>query len=576
MATGKKLINSPSTCVADMLKGLQDAYPGLVVDTHSRIVMLNTDVPQGRVGLISGGGSGHEPFCGGYVGEGMLTAAVAGLVFASPPPAQILTAIKNVAKHCSGGVIVIILNYTGDLLNFGLALEMARNNGINVESVIIDDDCATMQSGNRSKRGMSGSLFTFKIAGAMAKEGHSIEKILSTCHEIKNNVATMGVCVTPCSLPGSGPLFLVADNELELGVGVHGEAGAEKIKMCTAKEIAETLLKEMACAINLKYGETVCILINNLGSTSQMEQYIIAGQVEEQLSRRNIKIERMYTGMLFTSLDMSGIQISLLRIPPNSTDWIQYLDAPTDAAAWPGKPLSVPSETRHQIVHDKEKAVEITGQELSDEHAEVFKDVLVAAVKSLQQNENKLNELDSGCGDGDCGTTLRRLADAIEKNIDLLPLKYPVSCLVALAKYAEEVMGGTSGAIYSLFLVGVSQRVPEWSLAWENGLNLVMKYSSAQLGHRTMLDALIPACEAFKQTINKGGTFMGALQACLKEAEKGCEKTKTMKPQAGRARYVGASVVKDVDAGAYGVVVWMRAVCKVLIKYLDLQIVGIY
>lgn len=575
MSTGKKLINAPDTCIVDMLKGIKDTYPGLIVDLHSRIIIVNTDIPPDRVGLISGGGSGHEPFCGGYVGEGMLTAAVAGSIFASPPPAHILTAIKNVAQRCTGGVIVIILNYTGDLLNFGSAMEMARNNGIKVESIVIDDDCAVLQSGNRSKRGMSGSLFNFKIAGAMAKEGDSIEKILSVCQNISNNVATMGVCVTPCSLPGSGPLFSIADNELELGVGVHGEAGAAKIKMCTAKEVVEILLKEISSAINLKNGARVCILVNNLGGTSQLEQYVIAGQVEEQLSNRNIKIERMYTGMLFTSLDMSGIQISILHLPENS-EWLKYLDAPTDAAAWPGRPLSVPPEVKNNIVQDREKTVEISGQEFNDEEFQVMTDCLMAAAKSLQQNEIKLNQLDSGCGDGDCGSTLRRLADAIVKNIERMPLRYPVSCLVTLAKYAEEVMGGTSGAIYSLMFVGASQKVPDWPQAWENGLNTVKKYSAARLGDRTMLDALIPACEAFKQVIDEGGSFKDALQTALKEAEKGCERTKTLKPQAGRARYVGASVVKDVDAGAYGVVVWMRAVCKELVTYIDSWQIGIY
>lgn len=563
MGIGKKIINSPETCVDDMLRGIQNTFPSLIVDISSRIIMVNKGKQPNRVGLLSGGGSGHEPFCGGYVGEGMLTAAVAGSVFASPPPAHVLTAIKNVAANCTGGVLVLIMNYTGDVLNFGLAVEMARNLGYNVKSVIVSDDCAKLQSGNRSKRGMSGSLFTFKIAGAMADEGHSLDEIVSACGEVSKNLATLGVCTAPCSLPGAGPLFSLAEDEMELGVGMHGEAGTAKIKMCTASEIVETLLTEITSAINLVSNDKVCVLVNNLGGTSQLEQFVVAGEVHKQLGKRNIKVKRMYVGHFMTSLEMCGIQICVLRIPENS-NWLQYIDAPANTIAWPAKPLSLPVNESHSVIHTEEKSVQLTGHEFSDKEAALMKQCLLAAARSLQANEEKLNELDSGCGDGDCGSTLRRLGDAIVNNIEQLPLNHPVTCLIKLAHCAEQVMGGTSGAVYSLMFVGASLNAPNWMAAWESGLDMVMKYSSARLGHRTMLDALIPACETFKQVQSKGGTWEEALESALKEAEKGCENTRNLKPLSGRAMYVEAANIKDVDAGAYGVVVWLKAVASEL------------
>lgn len=563
MGIGKKIINLPETCVDDMLRGIKQTFPGLIVDIDSRIIMVNKGKQVNCVGLISGGGSGHEPFCGGYVGEGMLTAAVAGSVFASPPPAHILTAIKNVAANCTDGVLVMIMNYTGDVLNFGLAVEMARNLGHNVKSVIISDDCAKLQSGNRSKRGMSGSLFTFKITGAMAEKGHSLEEIISACGEVSRNLATYGVCTTPCSLPGAGPLFSVAEDELELGVGMHGEAGTAKIKMCAASEIVDILLTEIASAISLKRSDKVCVLINNLGGSSQLEQFVVAGEVQKQLVGRNINVERMYVGHFMTSLEMCGIQICILRIPEKS-NWLEYIDAPVNTIAWPAKPLSFPVSESHSVLHKEEKSVQLTGHKFTDKEAIVMKRCLLAAAKSLRANEEKLNVLDSGCGDGDCGSTLRRLGDAIVDNIERLPLYHPVTCLIKLAHFAEQVMGGTSGAVYSLMFVGASVNAPNWAAAWQSGLDMVMKYSSAQLGHRTMLDALIPACDAFKKIQSNGGTWEEALEYALKEAEKGCENTKNLKPLSGRAVYVEAANLKDIDAGACGVVVWLKAIANEL------------
>ncbi|CAG2053598.1 unnamed protein product [Timema podura] len=250
MSTGKKLINTVDTCVADMLSGITLALPGLSLHTSKRVILVNRWANRGdSVGLISGGGSGHEPFCAviklrtifgggptGYVGGGMLTAAVAGSVFASPPSSSVLHAIRKVGQGTTAGTLVIIANYTGDILNFGLAVEWAKNEGLKVESMVVGEDCALLSqdgttNSSTGRRGMCGLLFVYKITGAMSEEGKSLREIKATAIEVNNSMATIGVSLSACSLPGSGPLFQVAADEMELGLGVHGEAGKQKLKV---------------------------------------------------------------------------------------------------------------------------------------------------------------------------------------------------------------------------------------------------------------------------------------------------------------------------------------------------------
>ncbi|XP_049773452.1 triokinase/FMN cyclase-like [Schistocerca cancellata] len=585
MDPGKKLINSVDSCVDDMLKGLVSCHPGLDLHEKRRVVLVKEWEQRGnKVALVSGGGSGHEPFSAGYVGEGMLTAVSAGSVFASPPASSVLHAIKCVSVNNTGGVLVIIPNYTGDCLNFGLAVEWARKREIKVETITVGEDCAISELRNSKpprSRGMCGLVFTFKIGGAMSGEGNTLTEIKNELTKVVNSMATIGVALSACSLPGSPPLFTLAPDEMELGLGVHGEAGASRIKMCSASEAVQIMLDKLIITLSLKEGDEVAALINNLGGSSHIEEWIIANEVINQLGSKNINVKRIYVGALMTSLDMLGMQVCLLRLDAGNKDkWLRYLDCETNAPAWPGTKLSLPSHFKPQNSEsDIEEHIELQekGLILGDEETSVFKECLSAASNAIITAEKHLNELDSGCGDGDCGSTLRRLAEGILDEIEKSSLSCPGKVFLQLANVAESRMGGTSGAVYSLMFISAGAKLEDSCLnhfkafeeAWKCALEGVMKYSTAREGDRTMLDALIPAYNTYSCCMKETRSDqIKALMAAIDAAEQGCLNTQSMKARAGRAAYVNEALLTDVDAGAHGVALWLKAVCSVLIEKL--------
>ncbi|XP_063227419.1 PTS-dependent dihydroxyacetone kinase 1, dihydroxyacetone-binding subunit DhaK-like isoform X2 [Bacillus rossius redtenbacheri] len=584
MQASKKLINGVDTCVDEMLEGVVAALPGLCLHRGKRVVLVDEWMNRGsKAGIISGGGSGHEPFSSGYVGKGMLTASVVGSVFASPPASTVLHAIRKVCQGTTGGALLVVPNYTGDVLNCGVAMEQAKNEGLRVVSSLVAEDCALLSEDGSipaeylaGRRGMCGLLFVFKITGAMAELGKSLDEIHATAVLVNSCMANLGVCLQACSLPGSGPLFEVEPDEMELGLGVHGEAGREKLKLRSASETVKIMLKTLTSALKLVSGDEVAVLINNLGATSQLEQWIVAYEVQAQLSAAGICVQRLYAGLFMTSLDMAGVQVCVLRLRDHEAEWLQYLDADTDASGWPGCPLS-----RHprgpaaawSPEQDHPAPATNRGPTLTESDAEILKQCLKKASQAVVASEQRLNELDSGCGDGDCGTTLRLFTEGILNELDALELARPASLLVKLSAVAEATMGGTSGAIYSLMLTTASSALEqearagahEWARAWAAGLAGVMRYSTARLGDRTMLDALLPACSEFEKHPKESfARAVEALQKAVKAAQDGCNKTKHMIARAGRASYVSAEHIRDVDAGAFAVTVWLQAIYQVL------------
>jgi len=292
----KKLINNPRDVVNEALEGIVAANPGLnVLKGHS--VIIREDVEElrkeGKVTLISGGGSGHEPAHAGFVGKGMLTAAVAGAVFTSPPTKSILAAIRAVGKGNDAGTLLIVKNYTGDRLNFGFAAERAKAEGMKVEMVVVGEDCAlTSKDKTAGRRGLCGTILIHKIAGALAEEGKSLEEILQVVKTAASTMGTIGVSLGPCSVPGSLPSFVLGSDEMELGLGIHGEPGVKRVKMDQADQVVQTMVNHMcdiqsgaAHKLNLKSGDSVALVVNNLGGTSVLELNIVAGSAIKYLSK---------------------------------------------------------------------------------------------------------------------------------------------------------------------------------------------------------------------------------------------------------------------------------------------------
>ena len=326
----KRLMNDATRMVDEELDGLVS----LCRDTLRRLpgtnIIVRKEAPQlGKVSVIGGGGSGHEPMQACYVGKGMLDAAVAGEIFTAPPPDQIHRAMLEVDGH--EGILLVVNNFAGDIMNFGLAQEMGRNDNIRVENVIVNDDVAVSTKENR--RGIAGGILVEKIAGAKAEMGGNLSEVRNLAQRAADNTRSMGVALTSCTLPSVGkPMFSIGEDEMELGIGVHGERGVQRTKLGSADEVANTLLERISSDLELRRGDSVGLLVNGMGGTSVMEILILARRAMQLLSRDGVTVSRAMAGSLVTSLDMSGASLTLIRL---DDDLSRMLNAPDSTLSFP-------------------------------------------------------------------------------------------------------------------------------------------------------------------------------------------------------------------------------------------------
>jgi dihydroxyacetone kinase-like protein len=324
----KKLINSPEDVVTDALRGVAAAHPSLDVDVENKVVTRSGGATPGKVGLVSGGGSGHEPLHGGFVGYGMLDAACPGEVFTSPVPDQMLLATQKV--NGGAGVLHIVKNYTGDVLNFQMAAELASDEGIEVSSVVVDDDVAVQDSlYTAGRRGTGATVFVEKIAGALAEQGKELKAVADVAREVNERSRSFGVALTACTTPAAGhPGFDLPDDEIELGVGIHGEPGRERGPIRSAAEIVDVALGAIDADLPLE-GE-LAVLVNGMGGTPLLELYVVFEEVRRVVAAKGATIARSLVGNYITSLDMAGASITVLRLTP---DLAALWDAPVETPA---------------------------------------------------------------------------------------------------------------------------------------------------------------------------------------------------------------------------------------------------
>jgi phosphoenolpyruvate---glycerone phosphotransferase subunit DhaK len=322
----KKLINKAEDVVRESLRGLEAAHDDLVRVVYEPYLVVRADAPvQGKVALVSGGGSGHEPMHGGFVGKGMLDAACPGEVFTSPTPDQMLEATK--AVDGGAGVVHIVKNYTGDIMNFEMAAELARGEGIDVEAVVIDDDVAVQDSlYTAGRRGVGTTVLAEKICGAAAEEGKSLGDVAELCRKVNANGRSMGMALTSCTVPAAGtPTFELGDDEMEIGIGIHGEPGRERRKLGSAAEITASLTTPIVEDLPFGDGDEVLAFVNGMGGTPLIELYVVYGELHRLLSERGIRITRNLIGSYITSLEMAGCSITLLKLDDELT---RLWDAP--------------------------------------------------------------------------------------------------------------------------------------------------------------------------------------------------------------------------------------------------------
>jgi dihydroxyacetone kinase-like protein len=322
----KKLINRPEDVVTEELRGIAAAHPDLVRVNFEPNYVVRADAPmEGKVALVSGGGSGHEPMHGGFVGMGMLDAACPGEVFTSPTPDQMLEATK--AVNGGAGVLHIVKNYTGDVMNFEMAAELARGEGIEVEPVVIDDDVAVQDSlYTAGRRGVGTTVLAEKICGAAAEERRSLAEVADLCRKVNANGRSMGMALTSCTVPAAGtPTFELGDDEIEIGIGIHGEPGRERRNLATADEIVALLTNPIVGDLPFSEGDEVLAFVNSMGGTPLIELYVVYNRLKELLSERGIKVARNLIGPYITSLEMAGCSVTLLKLDDELT---RLWDAP--------------------------------------------------------------------------------------------------------------------------------------------------------------------------------------------------------------------------------------------------------
>jgi dihydroxyacetone kinase len=558
----KKFINRSQDVVEEMLQGLIVLYPGCArLPGHSVLIRADASpatTPQ--VALLSGGGSGHEPAHAGYIGAGMLSAAVAGEVFTSPSSDSVFAAIRAVAGK--PGCLLVVKNYTGDRLNFGLAAEMARAEGIQVEMLIVDDDVALSGTGQATgARGLAGTVFVHKLLGAAAAEGKTLPDLMAIGKAAVESLGTMGVSFSAGTSPAVGkPSFELDENEMELGLGIHGEPGVARMPLQSADAITETLLTSILQ--HRKFPASVALMINNLGATTAMELAIVARHSVSFLGTKGLTVQRIYSGTFLSSLDMAGVSISVLGL---NEDRLRWLDAATTAPAWPNLLKEPPGKPSIEVP----ATATALGKTAQIERGGKLERAIEAACRALILAEPELTELDRMTGDGDLGASMERAARAVQQAINSYPLNDISRTLQSLAHTLGRELGGSSGPFYGVFFLRCGNILcrsrniekTQWVQAIEEGCQAISELGGARQGDRTMLDALYPFINTWKQ---ESEATPQALWAAVEAAEQGATATAQMKPKLGRSSYLGDRVLGHPDPGARAVCIWLRAVCQSL------------
>lgn len=514
-----------------------DGYPAIKV-------VVRADLDPTRVAVVSGGGAGHEPAHAGFVGDGMLTAAVSGEIFASPSVDAVLAAI--VAVTGPAGCLLIIKNYTGDRLNFGLAAERARALGLAVETVIVGDDIALLNAPR--PRGVAGTLFVHKVAGHLARAGASLPAIKAAAERVARSVVSIGVSLSSCTIPGQPAENRIAPGHVELGLGIHGEPGARLMPLPSARELTATMTGLLESALASARDAPLALLINDLGGVPPIE-LAIAAHAAVAAVRRPVR-HVFGPARLMTSLDMKGFSISAL--PLSAPDLEAALVSPVGPRAWPSprapgafQPLPLPPALRQP------------GRPASPHPSR--RRALARVCEALIIKQAELDALDARVGDGDTGTTLATAARALLAAVDDLPLAQPSELLAAISERLARSMGGSSGILLAIFCAAAGAAVgdpPDWPAALGEGMRRVQEYGGAAVGDRTMLDALAPALAALARTHD--------LAVAAREAAAGAARTaEIVKTAAGRASYVRPDALRGVqDPGAAAVAAVFAALAE--------------
>ncbi|MFL1606392.1 dihydroxyacetone kinase subunit DhaK [Riemerella anatipestifer] len=589
----KKIINTPESFVVEMCQGMAKAHPELEFVEKYKIIKKK-EINQEKVTLISGGGSGHEPAHAGFVGNGMLDTAVCGDIFASPSQIQVFNALK--LTQSKKGTLMIVKNYSGDLMNFNDAASLAKDEGIEVEAVYVADDIAVKDSlYTVGRRGVAGTVLVHKIAGAKAEQGASLEEVKRVAQKVADNVRSFGFALTSCTVPAAGtPTFELGNDEMEFGVGIHGEPGRKREKILSANELAERIIPDIIEDLKLEKEEKIVLLVNGFGGTPLQELYLFNNSVTNVLEKKGIIIHKTMVGNYMTSIDMAGASISLLRL---DQELLELLDAPvsTPALNW-GNQMS---NYEKSCVDAIEGLAKVLGNALPKN-----KDTIQKNAPSLEEEKNKetlyqvegasvinniintpgmvklidkmadiiiTHEVDfceaDRNGDGDFGMSIAKGFKQLKKDWDTRKKGNIGEFLMSCSEIIMEYCGGASGPLWGNAFryagkasidkqeIGVSE-LAELLQAAVIGIQETGERSfgrGAKVGDKTLIDALVPAADSLKDSAEKNIDLITAMKLSADAAKEGAEKTKGFAANLGRAGTVGDRSIGYPDAGAYGI-----------------------
>ncbi|ASA20436.1 dihydroxyacetone kinase subunit DhaK [Paenibacillus donghaensis] len=574
----KKIINSPENIVLEMCNGMVQAHPELTFLQKYKVIMkreLNAD----KVSLISGGGSGHEPAHAGYIGKGMLDAAVCGDIFASPSQIQVYQALKATAS--SKGTLMIIKNYSGDMMNFKNAAYLAQEDGIQVEYVRVDDDISVKDSlYTVGRRGVAGTVFVHKIAGAAAEQGRSLQEVKAAAEQAAANVRSIGFALTSSTVPAKGtPTFELPADELEYGVGIHGEPGIRREKLVSADTLAQRMVEALLADLGIVDGQPseIALMVNGFGGTPLQELYLLNNSVNRELAKRpGIKLCRTFVGNYMTSIDMAGASLTVLKLD-EELKGLLYQESDTPAfkvaagAAESAEFVEVIDEAKatdapvSHAVQTPEAYAVIQGNRFSLDNMVYLIDKMSEIVI---ENEVPFCELDSQAGDGDFGMSIAKGFRQLKRELPhiLEEGKTDIgSFLDACSLVIMEYCGGASGPIWGSAFRSAAKAVGDKTELSQADFAVMLQAAvqgiqstgersfgrGAVVGDKTLIDALAPCADAWEQSAQEGVDFHTALARGAAAAVEGAKQTETIVARMGRAGAVGERSLGYPDAGAY-------------------------
>ena len=581
-----RIINNADLVVEDMLKGWLLAHADTVVGTDNSRVVKRARAPEaGKVGIVTGGGSGHEPAFLGYVGDGMVDAVAIGEIFSSPTAKSFLDAMR--AANGGAGVACLYGNYAGDNMNVKMAMAMAEREGIAVKTVVANDDVPSAPKGEEAKRrGVAGEILMWKVGAAKAAMGGSLDEVISAAQKAIDNTRSIGIGLSACIIPAVGHAnFTIEKGKMEVGIGHHGEPGIDVRETVSAAEMADLMLKTVLPDLPFVAGQRVAVLVSGLGATPIMELYILYGELAKRLEAQGITIAFNAVGNLFTSLEMMGVTLTLMRLDDELESCLKApchcvgLTVPGDAGAartYAGK-LAATSAAPAVAVQKKVAAPrEFAGQTVALGNAG---DVVRELIKTINANRDFLSEIDGLIGDGDhgvnmskgftgCGTRL----DAMGEQAKALPAAFE-----QLSKALMEDIGGSMGPLYGQFFLGFVNTLEPYEKmdaalfadALAAAVANVQGMGNAQVGDKTLIDSMVPARDAFRAALESGADFGACLAAMSEAAEKGKDSTKNLQARIGRSARLGPRSIGVLDAGATSCCLILQSIGKSLTRQLS-------